>query len=123
MPRPLRARTRVRNTTRAGGHRVARGSFRLLGLGPDEIARHWDAVRHGDHRDMPGAIRASTGLSTSIHDIGRLVSAVAEIASGRPAPLAYHQDPRTGDFHFEDGSTAPPGATVPLAPPAPEADR
>ena len=82
---------------------------RLLGLGPDEIARHWDAVRHGDHRDMPGAIRASAGLSTSIDDIDRLVSAVADIASGRPTPVAYHQDPRTGDFHPEDGSTAPAG--------------
>src|ERR687898_1524340 len=82
---------------------------RLLGLGPDEIARHWDAVRHGDRRDMPGAIRASAGLSTSIDDIDRLVSAVADIASGRPTPVAYRQDPRTGDFHPEDGSTAPAG--------------
>ena len=82
---------------------------RLLGLGPDEIARHWDAVRHGDHRDMPGAIRASAGLSTSIDDIDRLVSTVADIASGRPTPVAYHQDPRTGDFHPEGGSTAPAG--------------
>jgi selenocysteine lyase/cysteine desulfurase len=82
---------------------------RLLGLGPDEIARHWDAVRHGDHRHMPGAIRASAGLSTSIDDVDRLVGAVADIGSGRPAPVAYHQDPRTGDFHVEDGATAPPG--------------
>ena len=82
---------------------------RLLGLGPDQIARHWDAVRHGDHRDMPGAIRASAGLSTSIDDIDRLVGAVADIASGRPAPVAYRQDSRTGDFHPEDGSTAPAG--------------
>jgi selenocysteine lyase/cysteine desulfurase len=81
---------------------------RLLGLGPHEIAQHWDAVRHGDHGNMPGAIRASAGLSTSIEDIDRLVGAVADIASGRPAPVAYHQDLRTGDFHPEDGSTAPP---------------
>ena len=77
---------------------------RLLGLGPDEIARHWDAVRHGDRRAMPGAIRASAGLSTSIDDIDRLVTAVADIASGRPAPVAYHQDPATGDFHLDDGA-------------------
>ena len=82
---------------------------RLLGLGPDEIARHWDNVRHGDHRDMPGAIRASAGLSTSIDDIDRLVGAVADIASGRPAPVTYHRDPPTGDFHPEDGSTTPAG--------------
>jgi selenocysteine lyase/cysteine desulfurase len=82
---------------------------RLLGLGPDQIARHWDAVRHGDHRDMPGAIRASAGLSTSIADIDRLVAAVADIASDRPAPVAYHQDARTGDFHPEDGTAGPGG--------------
>ena len=77
---------------------------RLLGLGPDEIARYWDAVRHGDRRDMPGAVRASAGLSTSIDDIDRLVTAVAGIASGRPAPVTYHQDPTTGDFHLADGA-------------------
>ena len=82
---------------------------RLLGLGPDQIARHWDAVRHGDHRDMPGAIRASADLSTSIDDIDHLVAAVAGIASGRPAPVAYHQEPRTGDFHPEDGTAGPRG--------------
>jgi selenocysteine lyase/cysteine desulfurase len=77
--------------------------MRLLGLGTDEIARHWDAVRHGDRRNLPGAVRASGGLSTSINDVDRLVSAVADIASGQPAPVAYHQDPHTGDFHPEDG--------------------
>ncbi|HEX6568069.1 MAG TPA: aminotransferase class V-fold PLP-dependent enzyme [Acidimicrobiales bacterium] len=82
---------------------------RLLGLGPDEIARHWGAVRHGDRREMPGAIRASAGLSTSIADIDRLAAAVADIASSRPAPVAYHQDPATGDFHLEDGTAGPGG--------------
>ena len=83
--------------------------MRLLGLGPDEIARHRDAVRHGDHRHMPGAIRASAGLSTSIDDVDRLVNAVADIASGRPSPVAYQQDPRTGDFHLGEGAAVPPG--------------
>jgi selenocysteine lyase/cysteine desulfurase len=78
---------------------------RLLGLDPDDIARHWDAVRHHDRRHMPGAIRASAGLSTTDDDIDRLIAAVAEIASGRPAPVAYHQDPHTGDFHVEDRGT------------------
>jgi selenocysteine lyase/cysteine desulfurase len=82
---------------------------RLLGLGSDEIARHWDNVRHGDHSDMPGAIRASAGLSTSAEDIDRLVGAVADIAADRPTPVAYHQDPRTGDFHPEDGPRGWPG--------------
>ena len=81
--------------------------IRLLGLGPDEIARYWDAVRRGDRRDMPGAVRASADIATSIAEIDRLVAAVADIASGRPAPVMYHQDPSTGDFHLEDGTAGP----------------
>ncbi len=80
---------------------------RLLGLGPNEIARHWDAVQHGDRRAMPGAIRASAGFSTSIDDVDRLVTAVADIASGRSAPVAYHQDPATGDYHLDDSARLP----------------
>ncbi len=82
---------------------------RLLGLDPDEIARYWTAVRHNDRRHMPGAIRASAGLSTTDEDIDRLVAAVADIASGRPAPVTYHQDARTGDFHIDDRVTGWPG--------------
>jgi hypothetical protein len=81
---------------------------RLLGLSSDQIAHHWTAVRHGDRRAMPGAIRASAGPSTSPDDgIGRLVTAVADIASGRPAPIAYYQDPGTGDYHLDDGARDP----------------
>jgi selenocysteine lyase/cysteine desulfurase len=82
---------------------------RLLGLHADEIARYWDAVRHHDRRHLPGAIRASAGLSTTDDDIDRLAAAVADIASGRPPPIAYDQDPHTGDFHIRDGITPWPG--------------
>jgi selenocysteine lyase/cysteine desulfurase len=82
---------------------------RLLGLDPHEISLHWNAVRRGDRRTMPGAVRASAGLSTSVDDVDRLVDAVADIASGRPPPVRYHQDPTTGDFHAEEG-VGPRGA-------------
>jgi selenocysteine lyase/cysteine desulfurase len=82
---------------------------RLLGLGPQEISHHWAAVRQGDRHAMPGAIRASAGLSTSLADVDRLVDAVADIASGRPAPVAYRQDPATGDYHLDDGARLPGG--------------
>jgi selenocysteine lyase/cysteine desulfurase len=82
---------------------------RLLGLGPDEIARHWDAVRGGDRRELPGAVRASAGLSTSSDDVDRFVTAVADVASGRPAPVDYHQDPGTGDFHLDPAAAWPDG--------------
>jgi selenocysteine lyase/cysteine desulfurase len=79
--------------------------LRLLGLSPDEVASYRAAVLRQDRRDMPGAVRASAGLSTSTADVDRLVGAVAEIAGGAPAPLPYVQDPTTGDFWPE--GTAP----------------
>lgn len=44
------------------------------------------------------------GLSTSVADIDRLVAAIAEIASGAPAPVTYVQDVHTGDFWPEGGA-------------------
>jgi selenocysteine lyase/cysteine desulfurase len=81
---------------------------RLLGLDSEGIARHWEAVRRGDRRAMPGAVRASAGLSTTLEDIDRLVDAVADIASGKPAPVGYQQDASTGDYHADDGAGPSP---------------
>lgn len=72
--------------------------LRLLGLTVDEVAAYRQAVLRGDRRHIPGAVRASAGLSTSTADVDRLVAAVAEIAGGAPAPVGYDQDPHTGDY-------------------------
>jgi selenocysteine lyase/cysteine desulfurase len=72
--------------------------LRLLGLSAEQVAHYRDAVLRHDRRDMPGAVRASAGVSTSLADVDRLVEAVADMATGQPAPVAYVQDPRTGDF-------------------------
>jgi selenocysteine lyase/cysteine desulfurase len=72
--------------------------IRLLGL-PDQIVHDYRAeVLRGDHRNVPGAVRASAGLGTSGADVDALVHAVAELAGGRPPPVAYEQDPSTGDY-------------------------
>jgi len=71
---------------------------RLLGLTDDEVTDFRNEVRRGDRTRMPGAVRASAGINTTEADISRLISAVARIAGGAPAPVAYIQDPRTGDF-------------------------
>jgi selenocysteine lyase/cysteine desulfurase len=52
----------------------------------------------------PGAVRASAGLNIAGEDVQRLLDAVADVAAGDP-PVAYHQDPSTGDFF--------PASTVP----------
>ena len=72
--------------------------MRLLGLTPGEIAAHGRAVRGGDRRRLPGAVRASAGINTTADDIDRFLGAVAAIAAGQPSPVAYRQDPSTGDY-------------------------
>ena len=79
--------------------------LRLLDLDTDEIAAYHRAVTRGDRREIPGAVRASAGLSTSAGDVDRLVTALAEIVGGAPAPVEYSQD-RTGDFSPVDPSAA-----------------
>jgi selenocysteine lyase/cysteine desulfurase len=79
--------------------------LRLLDLSPEQVAEYRAAVLRHDRREMPGAVRASGGLSTSLADVDRFLAAVAEIAEGRPAPVVYVQDPSTGDFWPE--GTAP----------------
>jgi selenocysteine lyase/cysteine desulfurase len=72
--------------------------FRLLGLGQRDVLAHRDAIRSGDRRRVPGAVRASASLATTEADVDALLSAVAAIASGAAPPVAYEQDAGTGDF-------------------------
>ncbi len=71
---------------------------RLLGLDESEVHAYREGVLRGDHRQVPGAVRASAGLGTSAADVEALLAAVAELAAGKPAPVAYEQDRSTGDF-------------------------
>ncbi len=71
--------------------------LRLLGLGAEEIAAYRAAVRAGDRRRVPGAVRASAGIGTTHDDVERLLAAVTAVVSTR-APVDYVQDPATGDF-------------------------
>jgi selenocysteine lyase/cysteine desulfurase len=72
--------------------------MRLLGLSDAQIVAYRRSVLVHDKREVPGAVRASAGLSTTRSDIERLLAAVADIAGGRPAPVEYVQDRHTGDF-------------------------
>jgi selenocysteine lyase/cysteine desulfurase len=72
--------------------------IRLLGMDEDAVDAYRREVLRGDHRRIPGAVRASAGLGTSGTDIDRLMAAVAELAAGAPPPVLYEQDPATGDY-------------------------
>jgi selenocysteine lyase/cysteine desulfurase len=78
---------------------------RLLQVPDDQVRGYREAVLRGDRREMPGAVRASAGLSTTPADIDRLIEAVGAIAHGSPAPATYCQDEHTGDF-WPDSTTA-----------------
>lgn len=71
---------------------------RLLGLSPTDVNEYRAEVLQGDHRHVPGAVRASAGLGSSSHDIDALVDAVSELAGGKPEPVEYRQDRATGDY-------------------------
>ena len=79
---------------------------RLLGLSDDEVKRYRRDVLAGDRRSIPGAVRASAGISATAEDIDRLCHAVALIADGSPPPVEYHQDATTGDW-WPKGQSAP----------------
>ena len=71
---------------------------RLLGMDPDAVDAYRSEVLRGDHRGVPGAVRASAGLGTSVAEIEALLTAVAELAAGAPEPVPYEQDATTGDY-------------------------
>jgi selenocysteine lyase/cysteine desulfurase len=72
--------------------------IRLLGLSDEDVDSYRNEVLRGDHRHVPGAVRASAGLGSSDQDIDALLAAVVDLAAGIPPPVPYHQDPATGDY-------------------------
>jgi selenocysteine lyase/cysteine desulfurase len=70
---------------------------RILGLGPEELQRFRSAARRHERSALPGAVRASAGISTTQRDLERLLEAVEVIAS-TPPPVEYARDPRSGDY-------------------------
>jgi len=70
---------------------------RLLGLSHGDLDRFRSAARRHDRHSLPGAVRASAGISTTVSDLARLVEAVEVIASAPPT-VRYVCDVRTGDY-------------------------
>ena len=80
--------------------------MRLLDLPRDVVDRYRADIRIGDRRRIPGAVRASGDLSTTTDDIDRFLTAVAIVADGSGAPVAYRQDAATGDY-WPEGDAVP----------------
>ena len=80
--------------------------IRLLDLPHDEVERYRSDVLAGDRRTIPGAVRASGSISTTVEEIDRFCGALTAIAAGAPAPVDYQQDATTGDY-WPVGDEAP----------------
>ena len=80
--------------------------IRLLDLPPDEVERYRRDVLAGDRTRIPGAVRASAGISVTPEEIDRFLAAVTVIAAGDTPPVPYHQDQATGDY-WPAGDVAP----------------
>jgi selenocysteine lyase/cysteine desulfurase len=69
----------------------------LLGVSIGEAHTIRERLRRGEHQDIPGAVRASFGLGTTVEHIDRLVLALREISERGPR-LSYVEDPDSGDY-------------------------
>jgi selenocysteine lyase/cysteine desulfurase len=69
----------------------------LLGVSIAEAHTIREQLRRGEHHEIPGAIRASFGIGTTVEHIDRFVAALREITTHGPH-LDYVEDPHTGDY-------------------------
>lgn len=84
---------------------------RLLGLSPAEIDRFRADARNHIHSSLPGAVRASTGLSNNHEEIDAFLSALAKIAGSSSTPVPYQMDPISGEY-WPEGFDRPDAALV-----------
>ena len=69
----------------------------LLGVSIADAHTIRERLRRGEHHEIPGAIRASFGIGTTLEHIDRLVTALREISTRGPQG-EYAEDPHTGDY-------------------------
>ena len=74
--------------------------MRLLGVTPRQLAAYRSAARRHDRHSLPGAVRASAGIATTLDDVARLLSAL-ELVVTTPPPVAYVRDPASGDYRAD----------------------
>jgi selenocysteine lyase/cysteine desulfurase len=80
---------------------------RLLGLPDGEVDRLAAELRAGRRPALPGAVRASLGLGTTLADIDRLIDALHEIATDGPASR-YVYAPGLDEYRPERGAVPEP---------------
>jgi selenocysteine lyase/cysteine desulfurase len=69
----------------------------LLGVTIADAHDIRERLRRGEHHDIPGAVRASFGIGTTVEHIDRFVAALRTIIDKGPK-LEYVEDHATGDY-------------------------
>jgi selenocysteine lyase/cysteine desulfurase len=87
---------------------------RLLGLSEDRLRAFRSAARRHDRHALPGAVRASAGISTTEADAERFLDALTTITRGEPSER-YLMDPLSGDY-WPEGFARPDGDPATNAP-------
>ena len=83
----------------------------LLGVTMADAQAIRERLRRGEHRDIPGAVRASFGVCTTARDIDCLADALCAITTMGPR-LQYREDPATGDYVVVDDVRAWPSFSL-----------
>jgi hypothetical protein len=82
---------------------------RLLRVPDDESARLYAELRAGRRPALPGAVRASIGLGTTVADIDRLLAALNEVATTAPR-VRYTYVPEHDEYQPADDPRTRPAA-------------
>jgi selenocysteine lyase/cysteine desulfurase len=71
---------------------------RLLGLSDVEIERFRSDARSHNRGSLPGAVRASTGISSTSEEVETLLRSLAAIAKSTSTPVPYANDHISGEY-------------------------
>lgn len=85
---------------------------RLLGLSGSEVDRFRADARNHIHTSLPGAVRASMGISNTHEEIDILLRALHEITRATTAPVPYLHDPHSGEY-WPEGFDRPDAIDTP----------
>ncbi len=85
---------------------------RLLGLTRDEVDRFRMDARNHIHASLPGAVRASTGISNTHEEVEVFLRALHEIAGSTTTPVPYRHDAHSGEY-WPEGFDRPDAAHSP----------
>jgi len=77
--------------------------LQMLQVRPEEAEGFRERLRHGDKRDVPGAVRISFGLYNTEDEVDRALQVLRDLADGRHLD-EYSRDPKHGHWTHVSGA-------------------